>query len=36
MALFNECGQLCAHVMLDIADIVRDGDLSPVNIPRVG
>jgi hypothetical protein len=29
MALFNECMQSCAHIVLDTADIVRDGDLSP-------
>jgi len=28
MALFSECMQLCAQIVLDIADIVRDGDLS--------
>ena len=28
MALFNECTQSCAHIVLDMADIVRDGDLS--------
>jgi hypothetical protein len=28
MALFNECMQLCAHILLDRDDIVRDGDLS--------
>jgi len=28
MALFNECMQLCAHIVLDSADIVRDGDFS--------
>ena len=28
MALFNECIQSCAHIVLDTADIVRDGDLS--------
>ena len=26
MALFNECMQSCAHIVLDIADIVRDGE----------
>jgi hypothetical protein len=30
MALFNECMQWCAPKVLDTADIVRDGDLSPV------
>jgi len=29
MALFSECMQLCAQIVLDIADIVRDGDVSP-------
>jgi len=28
MALFYECMERCAHIVLDIADIVRDGDLS--------
>src|ERR1700686_2005802 len=28
MALFNECTQWCAHIVPDMADIVRDGDLS--------
>jgi len=31
MALFNECMQWCAHIVLDTADIVRDGDISPTN-----
>jgi hypothetical protein len=36
MALFSECMQLCAQIVLDIADIVRDGDLSPVSpVPTV-
>jgi hypothetical protein len=30
MALFNECTQWCAHIVLDMADIVRDGDISTV------
>ena len=30
MALFNECMQSCAHIVLDTADIVRDGDFSIV------
>jgi hypothetical protein len=30
MALFNECMQSCAHIVFDTADIVRDGDLSPI------
>ena len=25
MALFNECTQSCARIVLDMADIVRDG-----------
>ena len=29
MALFNECTQWCAHIVLDMADIVRDGDFVP-------
>ena len=29
MALFDECMQKCAQKVLDLADIVRDGDLSP-------
>ena len=29
MALFYECMERCAHIVLDIADIVRDGDFSP-------
>jgi hypothetical protein len=33
MALFNECTQLCAHILLDMADIVRDGDFSPTDTP---
>ena len=28
MALFNECMQSCAHIVLDTADIVRDGDFT--------
>ncbi len=31
MALFNECMQLCAHIVLDSADIVRDGDVTPID-----
>ena len=30
MALFNECMQSCALIVLDTADIVRDGDFSTV------
>src|SRR4030081_3502836 len=29
MALFYECMERCAHIVLDIADIVRNGDFSP-------
>ena len=29
MALFNECMQSCALIVLDTADIVRDGDVTP-------
>ncbi len=29
MALFNECRERHAHIVLDTADIVRDGDLLP-------
>jgi hypothetical protein len=29
MALFSECMQGCARKVLDTADIVRDGDLTP-------
>jgi len=32
MALISECRQLCANNVLDRADIVRDGDLSPTAI----
>ncbi len=28
MALFNECMQSCAHIVLDIADVVRKGDIT--------
>jgi hypothetical protein len=31
MALFHECIRSCAHIVLDFADIVRDGDLSSSN-----
>jgi hypothetical protein len=30
MALFSECMQECARKVLDTADIVRDGDFSPL------
>jgi hypothetical protein len=29
MALFQECMGWCAYIVLDFADIVRDGDFSP-------
>src|SRR5579864_5824826 len=32
MALFRECIQSCAYIVLDFADIVRDGDFSPTTI----
>jgi len=35
MALFNECTQSCARIVLDMADIVRDGDLSPTETARL-
>ena len=38
MALFNECRERHAHIALDTADIVRDGDLSspmPVNCAKL-
>ena len=28
MALLYECRELCTYIVLDIADIVRDRDLS--------
>jgi hypothetical protein len=31
MALFIECMSLCAQIVLDTADIVRDGDFAPAN-----
>src|ERR1700691_1793529 len=31
MALFFECMLQCAQKVLDAADIVRDGDLSPID-----
>jgi hypothetical protein len=34
MALFNECMQWCAQIVLDMADIVRDGDFSPTTLLR--
>ena len=36
MALFNECRQSCAHIVLDTADIVRDGDFSTVTQKSLG
>jgi len=30
MVLFSECTQWCVHMMLDTADIVRDGDVTTV------
>jgi hypothetical protein len=40
MVLFNECMQSCAHIVLDTADIVRDGDFrqlphSPLRNTRI-
>jgi len=40
MALFPECMPSCAQRVLDIANIVRDGDLltakpSPLNTPQI-
>ena len=35
MALFIECSQSCARIVLDMADIVRDGDFSPIG-RRIG
>ena len=32
MALFYECMQKCAQNVLDTADIVRDGDVSPISL----
>ena len=29
MALFSECMPSCAQIVLDTADIVREGDFSP-------
>jgi hypothetical protein len=34
MALFHECMQSCAHIVLDTADIVRDGDFTTVTHRR--
>ena len=30
MALFNECRERHAHIALDTADIVRDGDVTSI------
>jgi len=32
MALFSECMPLCAQIVLDIADIVRDRDVTPIDL----
>ena len=32
MALFDECMQQCAHKLLDTADIVRDRDITTVDV----
>jgi hypothetical protein len=29
MALFHECMRRCGYIVLDFADIARDGDASP-------
>ncbi|MGB8060560.1 MAG: hypothetical protein WCF26_01530, partial [Candidatus Sulfotelmatobacter sp.] len=31
MAFFHECTQWCARIVLDSADIVRDGDIATVS-----
>ena len=31
MALFSECRAQCAQTVLDTADIVRDGDITPTD-----
>jgi hypothetical protein len=37
MALFNECTQLCARIVLDMADIVREAILrQQSSCPRCG
>jgi len=33
-ALQQECMHSCAHTVIDIADIVRDGDFSPTTSPE--
>ena len=30
MALLYECRELCTYIVLDIADIVRDGDFAAI------
>jgi hypothetical protein len=32
MALFYECMQWCAHIVLDMADIVRDRDITSTGL----
>ena len=32
MALFSECMESCTQIVLDTADIVRDGDFSPIDL----
>ncbi len=32
MALLYECRELCTYIVLDIADIVRDGNFSAANL----
>jgi hypothetical protein len=34
MALFRECMRWCAYIVLDFADIVREGDFSPLDKGR--
>jgi len=34
MALFHECMPWCAHIVLDTADIVRDGDFATIEPPN--
>jgi hypothetical protein len=36
MALCHECMQSCAHIVLDTADIVKDGDFTPATTWRIG
>ena len=35
MALYLECMQMCVRKLLDTADPVRDGDLSPTMRDRI-